>query len=88
MKSKVVGTKKVKGWGKETTVPVLEEYQDGEKGERYTLDAALSDKMGLGASVAEQIGTNATSSWSNPWSRWRTNSTKSAPITRKAATKL
>ncbi len=57
MKSKVVGTKTVKGWGKESTVQVMEEYQDGEKVERYALDAALSDKMGPGASVAEQIGT-------------------------------
>jgi tRNA(Arg) A34 adenosine deaminase TadA len=57
MKSRVVGSTTVKGWGgKTSTVPVTEQYQEGEKVSHYEVDSSLSEKMGQGATVAEQIG--------------------------------
>jgi tRNA(Arg) A34 adenosine deaminase TadA len=58
MKAEVIGTKVIPGaWGKPPTKQnVYQDVKVGENVKHYTLDLALSGKMGEGASVAEQIG--------------------------------
>lgn len=57
-REKLVGEKTIPGaWGKPPSkVPIYEKEKTGEKVEKYLLETYLAQKMGQGASVAEQVG--------------------------------